>query len=58
MSDKLHRIGDVSIAEAVDRCIKIYGIEGTEQMVTNIYTHLNLKELRKQFLAELYSRYK
>lgn len=56
--DKYHRIGDVSIREAVDRCIKVYGFEGMEDKIKEIYTHPDLKQLKEMFLVELYRRWK
>lgn len=58
MDEKFHRIGDISIAEAVNRCIKVYGIEGTEDKVKELYSHKSLHELRDLWLEELKKRYK
>lgn len=56
MEEKYHRIADVSLNEAIDRCIKAYGIEGTEDTINRVYTHPNLTQLKRIFLNELYRR--
>ena len=56
--EKYYNIGDIMIAEAVDRCVRVYGLEGTEQKIKEVYSSPKLKILKESFLKELYRRYK
>jgi len=56
--EKYHSVVNVSIDEAIERCVKVYGIEGTEDTIKRVYTQPSLKRLKKMFLETLYKKYK
>lgn len=52
-----HRIADVSIEESIDRMVKEYGIEGTEDLIYRVLTHKDLAQMKSMFLNAFYKRY-
>lgn len=56
--EKYYRIADVSIKEAIERCVKVHGIEGTEDTIKRVYSHPDLRILKELFLEALYKKYK
>ena len=53
-----YEITDILLEEALDRSIKVYGLEGTEDVIKRVYSHPNLQKVRNLWLTELYRRYK
>ncbi len=58
MDDGFYNVGDISINEAIERCVKVYGIEGTEDTIKRVYIHQDSKRLRELFLNALHKKYK
>ncbi len=58
MEEKKYKIVDVLMADAVDKTIKTYGLEGAEEKIKEVYNHLNMQKLKDMMLNELYRRYK
>lgn len=46
---------DISLEEAVRRCVKVYGIEGCEDKANEILK--NMPDFRDRFLETLYKLY-
>lgn len=57
--DKVYyKIGDLSMAEHLEECIKINGLEGTEEIICKVYSHKKMHQTRGLFLNALYKKYK
>ena len=54
---KMYNIADILLIDAVDKAIKIYGLEGAEEKIKKVYNHLNMQKLKNMLLNELYRRY-
>ena len=55
---KKYNIADILLVDAIDKNIKIYGIEGTEDKIKKLYAQPNLEKLKNMLLNELYRIYK
>ncbi len=55
---KTYKIVDILLVDAIDKNIKRYGIEGTEDKIKELYAQPNMKKLQNMLLDELYRRYK
>lgn len=55
---KKYNIADIYLIDSIDRAIKIYGLEGTEMKIKELYRTLNMEKLKNMLLNELYRRYK
>ncbi len=55
---KEYNIADLCLIDAIDKFIKVYGLEGTEYKIKQLYSHPNMKTLQNLMLNELYRRYK
>jgi len=55
---KKYNIADIYLIDSIDQAIKIYGLEGTEMKIKEIYTTPNMQKLKNMLLNELYRRYK
>ncbi len=55
---KKYKIVDILLVDAIDKNIKRYGLEGTEEKIKELYTHPNMQKLKNMLLNELYRRYK
>ena len=56
--EKYYRIADIFIDESRQRFVKVYGIEGTEDLVNRVLTHPDLKQLKEMYLEAFYKKYK
>ena len=55
---KKYNIIDLFLIESIDKAIKVYGIEGAEEKIKELYTYPNSEKLKNMLLNELYRRYK
>ncbi len=55
---KKYKIVDLFLIASIDNAIKVYGLEGTEMKIKELYTTPNMEKLQSMLLDELYRRYK
>jgi len=55
---KKYNIADIYLMDSIDRAIKVYGLEGTEMKIKELYTTPNMQKLKNMLLNELYRRYR
>ena len=55
MEDNYKKFAEVSIAESIDRCVKVYGIEGTEDLIERVLSDMD--GFREVYLQEFHKKY-